>query len=95
MPGAQRAKVEEWWELSTSTGFEDQSGSLTVARTCARSDPCGADGMSERLRRVADRDSTGRQHERSDPPGRFALMHLRSSGLLLRKLPALPQVVLA
>lgn len=37
--------------------------------------------MSDRRRRVADRDPTGRQNERSDPPGRFALMRVRASGL--------------
>ena len=41
--------------------------------------------MSDRPRRVADRDSTGRRHGPSGPPGRFALMCVRASGLRRRR----------
>ena len=41
-------------------------------------DPWGMAGVSDRRRKVADRDSTSRLHERSDHPCRFALMRVRA-----------------
>lgn len=43
--------------------------------------------MLVRRRRVADRDPTVRHHDQSSPPGRFALMRVRASGLRRSRVP--------